>query len=619
MTDKKNLEKKKRRIIPWYEELVVGTIMNVPYAVAATTAAVVAEQFTATQSTLADLALAIPTVTTLVTLDALVGRFTEENEPVQDKIEKGIIAGIAAAGACNFIYETIGLTTADAEQAAYGFAGTMLGYLAVKGIKDARATIGYTALKAIDLGFKAGELVKQQKRTAAVLAATAGLIFPVLTFINYVPQQEITKTEVVSKSASDVKNITEPDSVAEVKTKVSYGASPPFMIWPVANPKHEVIACFGYRGYGVANGFGTVYHPGLDIEAKFGTPVLAVADGTVVAVDARPWGIVSVYHGNHRNTTYLHMSRIEVNKGQKVVAGQEIGQVGTSAPYPIGAHLHFEIQDGNIDRDQLRNKVDVHAIIAGRNVNPLCYLDTLTLNPVILDNLSSQSQGGWDKFCEDYTRYTKTPAALDVTINMLSEIEKRYHDEISAGIIGTPINPYMLVSMIKVESGGLQDKHSAGKPYTGIFQLSRDLGVKYNLCDNNICSGRDDRSDPKKETRAAAEHLGLDLMHRFLERYTWMADELTLAAYNAGTALVQAALMKTEIELRKQSDGSFHRENITWKDVSDNIDADLVCKAEGWRSRAKCAQKAERIKDYVNDIMWYQSLLLDDQLAKPSQ
>ena len=85
-------------------------------------------------------------------------------------------------------------------------------------------------------------------------------------------------------------------------------------------------------------------HAGIDIAAPAGTPIHAVADGTVV---------YSGWHGGHGNyvklnhagnlgTGYGHMSKIAVSVGQKVTRGQVIGYVGSTG-LSTGPHLHYEL------------------------------------------------------------------------------------------------------------------------------------------------------------------------------------------------------------------------------------------------------------------------------------
>ena len=104
-------------------------------------------------------------------------------------------------------------------------------------------------------------------------------------------------------------------------------------------------------GYGLRIdpiGGGTVNHPGFDLAAAVGTPVSAAAGGTIThAGPAGTYGnLVTVRHENGFETRYAHLSAVNVQVGERVQAGQDVGKVGTTG-YSTGPHLHFEVrQDG---------------------------------------------------------------------------------------------------------------------------------------------------------------------------------------------------------------------------------------------------------------------------------
>jgi murein DD-endopeptidase MepM/ murein hydrolase activator NlpD len=88
-------------------------------------------------------------------------------------------------------------------------------------------------------------------------------------------------------------------------------------------------------------------HTGLDFAAPTGTPISAVAAGTVSEVgDAGAYGnrtIVTLEDGTE--TWYCHQSAYAVTPGQKVRAGQVIGAVGATGN-TTGPHLHLEVRPG---------------------------------------------------------------------------------------------------------------------------------------------------------------------------------------------------------------------------------------------------------------------------------
>lgn len=100
-------------------------------------------------------------------------------------------------------------------------------------------------------------------------------------------------------------------------------------------------------------------HGGIDIAGAgiMGTPVVAAADGTVVATNSsctHNWGksyscgcgggygnYVMISHAGGKMTVYGHLTSLTVSSGQSVSRGQVIGYVGSTGN-STGPHLHYE-------------------------------------------------------------------------------------------------------------------------------------------------------------------------------------------------------------------------------------------------------------------------------------
>ena len=97
--------------------------------------------------------------------------------------------------------------------------------------------------------------------------------------------------------------------------------------------------------YGVSSRIRVSTHTVLDIAAPQGTPIKAVTDGTVTAASmAGSYGnLVKIDHGNGVETWYGHTSKMYVQVGQTVKAGDVIAAVGTTGN-STGPHLHLEIR-----------------------------------------------------------------------------------------------------------------------------------------------------------------------------------------------------------------------------------------------------------------------------------
>lgn len=116
----------------------------------------------------------------------------------------------------------------------------------------------------------------------------------------------------------------------------SYGEVPEF-IWPLPSVK-KISSKFGRRKGRP--------HDGIDIPARSGSHILAAADGIVVYSGDGLGGygnLTVISHLNGYFTVYAHSKKNFTKKGDKVVSGQVIAQVGNTGR-SRGSHLHFEIR-----------------------------------------------------------------------------------------------------------------------------------------------------------------------------------------------------------------------------------------------------------------------------------
>ncbi len=99
-------------------------------------------------------------------------------------------------------------------------------------------------------------------------------------------------------------------------------------------------------------------HHGTDFAAPIGTPVYATRSGVVLSADntslSGDFGnAVLIEHGDQFQSLSAHLSRIDVQMGTWVEAGQQIGLVGKTGR-ATGAHLHFEMWQNNLPKDPLQ-------------------------------------------------------------------------------------------------------------------------------------------------------------------------------------------------------------------------------------------------------------------------
>ena len=92
------------------------------------------------------------------------------------------------------------------------------------------------------------------------------------------------------------------------------------------------------------------FHSGVDLLAPVGTPVQAIAPGTIVFAEQQgTYGqLVIINHSGGLQSRYAHLGEIKVSLGQKVNQGDFLGTVGTTGE-PSGSqpHLHFEMRSSS--------------------------------------------------------------------------------------------------------------------------------------------------------------------------------------------------------------------------------------------------------------------------------
>lgn len=115
-------------------------------------------------------------------------------------------------------------------------------------------------------------------------------------------------------------------------------------VWPVRGPVT--------RGFESPGSTTSPYHPGLDIAAPTGAPVLAAGDGTVTFAGNDPeyGNLVILEHGLGLESRYGHNTRLNVQIGDRVTRGQPIATVGSTGN-STAPHLHLEIHKDGVPID----------------------------------------------------------------------------------------------------------------------------------------------------------------------------------------------------------------------------------------------------------------------------
>lgn len=127
------------------------------------------------------------------------------------------------------------------------------------------------------------------------------------------------------------------------KNVVYYGNTT-YWAWPTSKP-FRISSNYGYRTHPIKGKYH--FHPAIDITGTKSKDLYSIQAGTVIAAVKSGYNsgagkYVKIDFGNGYVATYMHLSKVNVNKGDKVEKGQIIGIMGMTGS-ATGVHLHFQV------------------------------------------------------------------------------------------------------------------------------------------------------------------------------------------------------------------------------------------------------------------------------------
>lgn len=165
--------------------------------------------------------------------------------------------------------------------------------------------------------------------------AVAGRTYDVQRIDGLPPRQ-------VTPSAADLKRI-ERDNVLIREARSRDEPRTDFLAgfrWPAQGRISGV-----YGSQRILNGEPRRPHYGVDVAAPVGTPVRAPAPGVVTLAHPDMFfsgGTLIVDHGHGLSSTFMHLSKIHVRRGERIEAGRLIAEVGATGRVS-GPHLHWNM------------------------------------------------------------------------------------------------------------------------------------------------------------------------------------------------------------------------------------------------------------------------------------
>ncbi|WP_312211998.1 M23 family metallopeptidase [Pseudescherichia sp.] len=115
----------------------------------------------------------------------------------------------------------------------------------------------------------------------------------------------------------------------------------PLFSWPLSGSL-RVTSPFGMRFHPLEHTF--LNHEGVDLRAPPGSEVGAIADGRVAETGYGPLTgfFITIDHADGWRSRYLHLSKIQVHKGEQLKQGTVIALSGATGR-ATGPHLHLEL------------------------------------------------------------------------------------------------------------------------------------------------------------------------------------------------------------------------------------------------------------------------------------
>ncbi|WP_163937024.1 M23 family metallopeptidase [Paraferrimonas sp. SM1919] len=158
------------------------------------------------------------------------------------------------------------------------------------------------------------------------------------------------KKSIMQPSAEDLTRIKKES--AEIYMARQHRSTQPYFkqtpIWPATGPISGV-----YGSQRIYNGQPGRPHYGVDVAKPTGTKVVAPLSGVVMVASPDMFysgGTIVIDHGFGLNTSYLHLSKLTVNVGDKVIKGDKIGEIGATGR-STGAHLDWRLNWGQVRLD----------------------------------------------------------------------------------------------------------------------------------------------------------------------------------------------------------------------------------------------------------------------------
>lgn len=269
-------------------------------------------------------------------------------------------------------------------------------------LKQAKSTLEDTRKKTINAKNQLTKLQSQLAAQRAIVVQNVNEKNQLLkqTKNNEANYQKLLKDRIAKRDAFE-------------KELLDYEAQLQFILDPSKLPQGRVLGwplekIFVTQLFGKTAGSKRLYasgtHNGVDFRASVGTPVMSMADGTVLGIgdtDLTCYGasfgkFVFIQYSNGLSSTFGHLSLIRAYEGQQVKRGDLVGYSGNTG-HTTGPHLHVSLYASQAAKMASKASVACGGRVYRLPVAPVnAYLDVLTYLPyytvdqAILENKTTE-------------------------------------------------------------------------------------------------------------------------------------------------------------------------------------------------------------------------------------
>jgi len=213
--------------------------------------------------------------------------------------------------------------------------------------------IAFTPLKEYIPGYSSSKLKKKATELTFKIDSLENILAVNNVYINKVKKVltgdvtdlEFDKDSVLEVVKFDKDSLTVEPSEIDSLFRIEVEREDKFSFFQEAKKEADIVFFAPISGIITANYNIQQKHFAVDVAVKTGTPVKAIADGTVIFAEwtAETGHVIILEHANGFISVYKHNGALHKQEGDLVKSGEVIASSGSTGELTTGPHLHFEL------------------------------------------------------------------------------------------------------------------------------------------------------------------------------------------------------------------------------------------------------------------------------------